>query len=338
MLLTIVDDLRAPQTSEQQKDKSEGHGNDEMHGPREESGAEMHATGRLQAGFSVSDLISEFRALRASVLRLWGKCSAEVQQSDLDDITRFNEAIDQTAAESVTRYTASIGQAQDVFIGMLGHDLRNPLGAIHMSAQLLMQDAALGARQVKAASMIYNSGRQMGGLIGDLLDFTRTRLGKGIPVTCEQTDLAWLVRQAVDQASAYHPERSITLDATGDPAGQWDTARIGQVFSNLIGNAIKHGDPAAPIRIHVSGDAASVMASVNNMGAPIPAEELPHIFEPMHRAPSAGNGHPGSAGIGLGLYITQEIVHAHGGTVSVSSTLDAATTFTVVLPRRCPVR
>jgi len=167
--------------------------------------------------------------------------------------------------------------------------------------------------------------------------FTRTRLGKGIPVSCEQTDLAWLVRQAVDQASAYHPERSITLDVADDPAGQWDTARIGQVFSNLLGNAIKHGDRDAPIRVALSGDADSVMASVNNRGTPIPAAELPQIFDPLHQAPGAGKGHPNDAGIGLGLYITREIVHAHGGTVGLTSSMEDGTTFTVVLPRRCAV-
>lgn len=332
MLLAIVDDLRTPQSAQEQKDKSRGRGKQANDGV--ESGAEQHASGRLRAGFSLNDLISEFRALRASVLRLWGKSSAQAQQSDLDDITRFNEAIDQAVAESVARYTATVGQAQDVFLGMLGHDLRNPLGAITMSAQFLMQDRALDARHVKAATMIYSSSKQMGRLIGDLLDFTRTRLGRGIPLSCAQTDLADLLRQTVAQACAFHPERSIELDANADATGVWDAARIGQVFSNLIANAIKHGDPDAPVNVKLQGDADSVTAIIHNLGEPIPDDALPRIFDPLCQVSPKTTAPPDAAGIGLGLYITREIVQAHAGTVSVSSTQDQGTTFTVRLPRR----
>lgn len=333
MLLAIADDLRTPQTPQEQKDKSRGRGKDA--GARAESGAEKHATGRLRAGFSLNNLVSEFRALRASVLRLWGKSSSRVQQSDLDDITRFNEAVDQAVAESVARYTATVGQAQDVFLGMLGHDLRNPLGAITMSAQFLMQDRALDGKHVKAATMIHSSSKQMSRLIGDLLDFTRTRLGRGIPLSCEHGDLAELLQQTVAQACAFHPERVIELEAQDDVTGVWDPARIGQVFSNLIGNAIKHGDPNTPVRVRLRGDADSVTATIHNHGTPIPEEALPRIFDPLCQVAPDARAQPDSAGIGLGLYITREIVQAHEGTVTVSSTQERGTVFTVRLPRRC---
>jgi len=330
MLETIVKDLNTPQTAEEQKEKSIGHGREKGHGANEESGAERHAAVRVKAGFSIEDVISEFRALRASVLRLWGKCSDTVQQSDLDDMTRFNEAIDQAVAESVARHSSMVKQAQDVFLGILGHDLRNPLGAITMSAQYLMQSISLESRYIKAAAMIYNSSKQMGQLIYDLLDFTRTRLGRGMPIEPEQTSLEDIVRQTVAQASAFHPEHAILLDVTGDLSGQWDTARIGQVFSNLIGNAIKHGSRNMPINVALSSDSENAIATVHNSGDPIPKDDIPHIFEPLR---TTGERH--DSGLGLGLYITQEIIQAHKGGITVASSTEEGTTFTVRLPRRC---
>lgn len=334
MLETIVKDLDTPQSEEEQKAKSRGQGQQKGHDAHVESGAEQHATARAQAGFTIGDLISEFRALRASVLRLWGKSSSTVQQSDLDDMTRFNEAIDQAVAESVTRYSSMVKQAQDLFVGILGHDLRNPLGAITMSAQYLMQGTSLESRHIKAAALIYSSSKQMSRLIGDLLDFTRTRLGQGMPVKCEQTDLADLARHAVSQACAFHPEHKISLDVTGDLNGQWDPARIGQVFSNLIGNAIKHGDQRTPIQIVLAGDVEFATASVHNSGSPIPTEDISCIFEPLRRSTTSTENGQG-AGLGLGLYITQQIVHAHGGIITVASSSDEGTTFPLRLPRRC---
>jgi signal transduction histidine kinase len=336
MLETIVKDLNTPQGAQEQEEKSKGRGkggNPSAHG---ESGAEKHASERAKAGFTIEDLISEYRALRASVLRLWGRSSNTVQQSDLVEMTRFNEAVDQAVAESVARYSSLVRQAQDIFLGMLGHDLRNPLGAITMSAQYLMQGPSLESRYVKAAVMIYTSSKQMGQLIGDLLDFTRTRLGQGMPVEYEHADIGAIAREAVAQARAFHPENVIALEVTADASGQWDVARIGQVFSNLIGNAVKHGDRNTPIRVALSSDADNVTATVHNSGNPIPGDDIPHIFEPLCRSPASPANGRQSSGLGLGLYITREIVHAHGGTVSVASSLKDGTTFTVRLPRRRP--
>lgn len=333
MLEAIVKDLNTPQTEEEQKEKSIGHGR--KYGANEESGAEMHGSARVKAGFSIGDLIAEFRALRASVLRLWEKSINTAQQSDLNDMTRFNEAIDQAVAESVARYSSMVKQAQDVFLGILGHDLRNPLGAITLSAQYLIQSTSLESRYIKVAAMIYNSSKQMSLLIHDLLDFTRTRLGQGMPIEPEQTSLTDIVRQAVAQACAFHPEHTILLDATGDLSGQWDPARIEQVFSNLIGNAIKHGSRKMPINVVLWGDSENVIATVHNSGDPIPKDDISHIFEPLRRSPASSTSERRNSGLGLGLYITKEIIQAHGGGVTVASSIEEGTTFTVRLPRRC---
>lgn len=204
-----------------------------------------------------------------------------------------------------------------------------------MSAQYLMRSTSLESRDIKAAVMIFNSGKQMSQLIHDLLDFTRTRLGQGMPIEPEQTNLAEIVRQAVAQACAFHPEHTILLHVTDDLSGQWDTGRIGQVFSNLIGNAIKHGSRNIPINVVLSGDSENAIATVHNSGDPIPQEDIPHIFEPLRRSPASSTGEHYDSGLGLGLYITKEIIHAHGGSVTVASSIAEGTTFTVRLPRRC---
>lgn len=330
ILETIAQDLRTPQSAAEQKTKSEGKG-PSLAGA---SGATEHAAARTRAGFGIEDLLAEYRALRASVLRLWGEASGSARKTDLEDMTRFNEAIDQAVAESVAKHAAMVRQAQDLFLGILGHDLRDPLGAIAMSAQYLVHSGGLDARGAKTAAMIHHSSRQMERLIRDLLDFIRTRLGQGMPVAREEADLGELAEQAVAQASAFHPERRIALEAGGDLRGQWDPVRIGQVFSNLLGNAIKHGSADTPVQLALSGAADQVVASVHNQGPAIPRDVLDRIFEPLARGPCTGRRSGADAGLGLGLYIAREIAQAHGSAIEVASSAEAGRRFTVKLPRR----
>jgi signal transduction histidine kinase len=282
----------------------------------------------------MEEMVSEYRALRATVLRLWRKSTDSVQPSDLDDMTRFNEAVDQAVAESVARFSSMVKQAQDLFLGILGHDLRNPLGAIIISAQFLMLDATLDSRYIKTGSIIYNSGKQMSRLIDDLLDFTRTRLGQSMPILPTQIDLADVVRQAVMEACAFHPDRTISFDAIGELSGQWDSVRIRQVFSNLIGNAIKHGSASEPINVVLSSQTQDVIATVHNSGTPVAENDIPYIFDPLYRFSMSFAGALKDSGLGLGLYITREIIQAHAGTVTIASSIEAGTTFTVRLPRQ----
>lgn len=328
MLETIAKDLATPQTANEQREKSWGRTDSE------DSASGNHAAGRAKAGFSIEEMISEYRALRASVLRLWGKSSDSVQQSDLDDMTRFNEAIDQAVAQAVARYSSIVKQAQDLFLGILGHDLRNPLGAISVSAQFLMLDAELDSRRVKSATMIYNSSNQMRQLIDDLLSFARTRLGQSMPVSPHDADLGHIADQAVMQARAFHPDRRILLDAEGNLCGHWDSARIEQVFSNLLGNAIAHGSNGEPVSVMLVDHEQDVIATVHNSGKPIPESDIPHIFEPLRQSLGSAGAKRRPAGLGLGLYIAREIVHAHEGVITVESGSDTGTTFTVRLPRR----
>jgi len=217
----------------------------------------------------------------------------------------------------------------ELFTGMLGHDLRNPLGAIMTGAQLAVSRVE-DERVLKPLSRILTSGTRMARMIDQLLDFTRLRVGAGIPIERRRCELEPLLRQAIDELEHARPASIIAIECAGDTAGTWDADRLLQVFSNLVANAVQHGNAGETARVSVDGtDGASVRVRVHNAGA-IPADLLPRLFEPM----TAGERRrERSQGLGLGLFITREILKAHGGAIEVSSSEQDGTTFTLALPR-----
>ncbi|WP_224362875.1 hybrid sensor histidine kinase/response regulator [Hyalangium versicolor] len=216
-------------------------------------------------------------------------------------------------------------------IGIVSHDLRNPLGAITMAAGLLQATPGLSEQQLKAVRRIASSCDRATRLIRDFLDFTQARLGSGIPLNRRPMDLHEVTRHVVDEVLQAHPERQVQVEADGDGHGQWDPDRIAQVLTNLVGNALAYSPPGSPVRVHTEAGPNSALLVVSNQGTPIPPEMLPRLFEPLTRGePTVGKQ---SRSIGLGLYIVQEIVRGHGGTVEVASSVETGTTFTVRLPR-----
>jgi PAS domain S-box-containing protein len=199
---------------------------------------------------------------------------------------------------------------RELFLGALGHDLRNPLTVISVSAALLLrrQDPATE----KIVARIAASGARMKAMIRDLLEFARTRAG-GLRLRRTQVDLGALCRELLDQLELAHPDRRFALECAGRVEGEWDRDRLAQVIDNLVGNAIAHGyaDTAVSIAIRVHAD--GVVLEVANQGAPIPESVQPHLFDAFRRGPATGQG------LGLGLYIVREVVAAHGGTVTVHS-------------------
>jgi signal transduction histidine kinase len=173
-------------------------------------------------------------------------------------------------------------------------------------------------------------------MVGDLLDFTRSRLGGGIPIDRTELNLGKVLHDVVDEIMAAHPERKVQIDMRGEQIGAWDAPRIGQALANLIGNAVEHGSPGTAVTVEIRGDGEDVAITIHNRGAVIPADQLDGIFNPMKvrstpRKPSA-SGPTGN--LGLGLYIAERIVHAHGGRIEVDSSESRGTNFTVHLPRR----
>ena len=336
MLDIMAADLDTPQTRLEQADKSEGKSDADPAPGGPETPAQSHGAARAVSGFSMEQMVSEYRALRASVIRLWIDASGELTRKDLDDLIRFNEAIDQALAESTSRFTLDLEHSKEMFLAMLGHDLRTPLGAIIGSAHIIVNSKDVPELALKRAFLILNSGQRMNGLVGDLLDFTRSRLGPGIPIVLADTDMAKICRQAVEEIAALYPQRVVNFDATGEVLGQWDRARISQAFSNVISNAVHHGSDRTPISVMVREIADDVEVTVHNRGPVIPANQLNQIFNPLHRIEGDKPVAP-RENLGLGLYITERIVAAHGGTIRVESSVDKGTTFTIRLPLRSTV-
>ena len=320
MLTAITRDLKTEQSGEEQVEKSEGHG---LANVMEASGR-LHAEARIEHGFSPGQVLAEFRALRASVLRLYERSG----ERDFRGVTRFNEAIDEVLTESMTRYAAKTDLYRDQFIGILSHDLRSPLSAITAGAAIIAATAADDQRQARVAASILSSARRMARMIDDLLDLTRTRLGGAIPLKRVPTDLQPLCEEVVREVQAAHGSAVVRFRASGNVTGEWDSDRLAQVVSNLVGNAIQHGD-GGPIDLDARGAADRVTFTVHNGGDPIPPAAQASIFEPLVR----GAVDEATQSLGLGLFIAQAIVSAHGGDIRVRSAEGLGTTFEVNLPR-----
>jgi len=325
ILEAVAKDLSTPQTKDAQSEKSKGRAPKLLGAP--ETAAETHAVLRARSGFDINQLAAEYRALRTSVLTRW----IDARKPDeilLDDVIRFNEAIDQGIAESISFFSTQVDQARNLLLGMLGHDMRSPLNTILTTSQYL---AALnaGASVSEAASRLIRSGASMKALLDDLVDFNRTRLGLGIKIAVANVDLAAVLANELEQLRGAHPGRVIQLETVGSTRGVWDGVRLQQLFRNLVVNAIVHGAADAPIHVALTGSEADVTIEVRNSGPPIEEEILSQIFDPLKR----GLGREDSeAGLGLGLFIVREIASAHGGEVTVQSGT-TETVFAVRLPR-----
>ncbi|HEY8379244.1 MAG TPA: CHASE domain-containing protein [Nannocystis sp.] len=226
------------------------------------------------------------------------------------------------ASQEIVRYN-------DMFIGILGHDLRTPLHAIMLSTELLRRQACERCHLSGAIERIRASTLRMTRMIEQILDLTRARVGGGIGLMCGPADLGPLVRDVIDELARSVPEAHVELMTCGDLRGEWDADRLAQAFSNLIENAVRHREKS-PVHVTIDGsDPERVIARIENAGVIAP-RMLPMVFEPFRGAPRP---HGSAAGLGLGLYITRAIIDAHGGSVTVASGDEIGTTFTVSLPR-----
>jgi signal transduction histidine kinase len=331
ILLNVASDMRTAQTERQQIDKSHGLGPAQPN----ETPAQTHALTRLGAGFSMDQMVSEYRALRSSVLRLWlhDPCT-EADGYQVQDMIRFNEAIDQALVESIAAYSEAVEITRKTMLGVLGHDLRSPLGAILMAGDLLRQKEDADARERKLAAQICSSVNRANQLVNDLLDLARCNLGGGIPVNLESSEWIAVCETVVEELRTGFPDATIKFRSSGVGAGMFDPSRMAQVFSNLIGNAIRHGDRDQPIEVSLDGSADAVVLTVKNSGDLIPPHALPLIFNPGGRYSKYASGEKGpSAGLGLGLFIASEIVAGHKGRIDVTSSSDGGTVFRVCIPK-----
>jgi signal transduction histidine kinase len=288
------------------------------------------------AGFDLVQLFAEFRAMRASVMAIWQKSAGAAGLSgSIEDVTRFNEGMDKALAQSVQRYSSEVAASRDMFLAVLGHDLRGPLSGIDMSALVLAKTDLSEAARQKAAARIKRASHSMKRLITDLLEYTRTRLGAGIPIERTACDLGPVCEASLEDIRAGNPEQQFVQRMSGDLNLQADSARMQQALSNLLSNAVQHGNRQSPVTLTADGEAHDIVLRVCNSGDPIASDVLQSIFEPLVQAPNASSeAHERSrTSLGLGLFIVREIVLAHGGAISVESSAAAGTMFTIRLPR-----
>lgn len=331
ILQTIATDIETYQSSQEQIEKSQGL----APGPHVDStAASIHGTWRQENNFSLMQISAEFRALRATVLRLWLPQVEKMSPTTVYSMIRFNESIDQALSESIAAYSDSANQTRELFLAILGHDLRAPLATMMTSGDLLARPQLPVAQIPLIGTRIRRSTRLMSSMVEDLLGYTRTKLGVGIPTSLETVDLKATCQSAVEDAGSLHPATRFELKMTGSLTGAFDSVRVTQLLTNLLKNAAQYGEKGRVVEMNATGDADVVMVKVINHGTAIPEDSLQSIFQPLVRLSNEGdNDARPSASLGLGLYVARETAIAHGGSISVESNDTDGTTFTVCLPK-----
>jgi signal transduction histidine kinase len=304
------------------------------HGPQSvEAVGEKHGVQRAAQGLTVEHVISEFPILRSCVVRLWRESMPAAASADLESLIRLDDAIDRALMESVSGFMKRLDHSRRMFLGMLGHDLRDPLATIISGGKLLLEDEPDKATMLDIVGRMVSTGERMHRLVVDLLDFTRARLIGRMPITRRDIDLAETVRHVVEEFTTSHPDRTVNLRMSGNLRGLWDEERLSQAVGNLVANALKHGAAHAPIDVSTAAD-HEVTIAVHNEGPPIPEDQRAGLFEPLGVVSQPEATGKDSDRLRLGLYITKEIVAGHGGSIDLDSSADRGTTFTIHLPRR----
>lgn len=301
-----------------------------------ETAAGEHGALRRLEGFELPQLVGEYRAMRASVLELWRSSqTGSAHAASVEEISRFNESLDQALGESVGHYAIDVAKSRDTFLAVLGHDLRSPLFAIELSTRLLDMPNLSAAATQQAAGAIGRASKAMGRLITNLLEYTRSRLGRGVPLEFAACDLRAICEESLTAIRASHPGQPFVLNASGDLSLQADSHRIQQVLANLLDNAVQQSASRTPVSLTAHGETGAVVLTVAHSGNALAPDALQVIFEPWAPVPqtSAAPHDRLLSSFGLSLFIVREIVRGHHGTITVQSSLETGTLFTIRLPR-----
>lgn len=295
------------------------------------SAAQVHGDQRAEEGFTVSQTVAEFRALRAIVLRRWLETRPSIEAAGFEELIRFNEGIDQALAEAIHRYSAAITLDRSQFLGVLSHEMRTPIATILSSAHALRLAADRQSTLPPAIERTQRAARSLVSVLDDLLDYVRCGVRGGMRLTPMAFSMDELCKEVASDMSDGYPDRAIEFESDGDLRGTWDEQRITQAVQNLVTNALKCGAPRTPVLVAVreSDEGAQVVVEVHNSGPPIPPRTLESLFKPLVRGSEDDES---GISLGLGLYIVREIAGAHGGRVEAEST-DAGTVFRLVVPK-----
>ena len=326
ILQAMVEDMETRQSSTEQSEKSEGKG---IRGGALDRISALHARMRLDSGFNLEQAIAEYRALRSSILFLWVRSHPSGDQVVLSEVTRFNETIDQSIAEIIRRYADKFERYNDAFLGVLTHEVRNPLNIIRLAGQGL-EATPLQESQTSSVARILRAAGNIDRLMNDLVILVRSRMKVPLPLRKANVDLGEVCEEASEEIRATHSNTVLELEKIGDLNGYWDRERLKQVVFNLVSNAVVHAS-AEQVLVTAEGQGPDVVLRVTNQGTPIPPDTQNSIFDPFAREGARGTSSKG--GLGLGLFIVREIVTGHNGEVGVSSTESDGTTFSIRLPR-----
>lgn len=286
--------------------------------------SEGHAVQRFQRDIDLATLTREYALLRSTIIR--DLMSIPSSQLMLEQLARVNEGLDEAIHGAVRRYAHLRDQIRDRFIGILAHDLRNPLNGIAMASVHL--PTASKEDLEKLAETMRRSAIRMSRMIADVIDMVRGQLGGSLPVIPAPANLGEIARDAISELQLAHPNRSISLRLQGDLHARVDHDRVVQLISNLVGNAIQHGEDPITVTVSEAPDKRSLVLAVHNRGPAIPTEKLSKLFDPLRLEDTDTR-----AGLGLGLYIVRQIALAHSARCDVTSNAEDGTTFTVTWPR-----
>jgi len=275
-----------------------------------------HALQRLGYGVGLETLTREYSKLRMVLMRMTLDMCATPDARE--SIVRMHEGMDRAIGDAMHRYAGRREEVRERFITILGHDLRDPLSTVMISSNMLAANPALKAEHRMVASRMGRACHRMQRMINDVLDFARGHLGGGIPANPTLNDMGDIVKAAADEAVGANPQRTITCDVDGDLRGAFDRDRVHQAITNLIGNAVRHTDASIEIRAYEGDDHHAVYTDVTSHGAPIPEDVQRRLFDPF----ASFDGASPRRGLGLGLYIVQQIALAHGAACSVESDED----------------
>ncbi|HZX25894.1 MAG TPA: HAMP domain-containing sensor histidine kinase [Telluria sp.] len=330
ILREIAADIERQQSGRQQYEKSRG----EM--PHEQgSAAAVHGRLRHASNFSLQQLSAEFRALRATVLRLWLPSVQQMSETTVYEMVRFNEAIDQALAESIKTFLAQADSTRDLFLAVLGHDLRAPLATVSLAADLLMRPNLPKDQVTGLGQKAKHSTMLMSAMVTDLLGFTRVQMGAGLPTTPSMTDALAVCTAAVTDARAMYPGSTIVFRPDGNLVGLFDAVRLQQLLTNLLINAAQYSAKGREVVLEAGGTADAITFNVRNIGPVIPPEALKTIFQPLVQLDKDVEGDPRpKTSLGLGLFIAHEITVAHHGEINVTSNATEGTVFSVKFPRQ----
>jgi signal transduction histidine kinase len=332
MLQAIALDIETSQDSGEQYEKSRESASDGADDVNDSnSAAAIHGAARHASQFSLLQLSSEFRALRATVLRLWLPQVDQFGARTIDDMVRFNEAIDQALAESIIAFSQRAEHTQDLFLAVLGHDLRGPLATMALAGDILMKADTSHEKTMQLGARVKRSARLMRGMADDLLGYTRTQLGSGMPMSPVDGDMAEACEAAVTDARATYPDTRFELDAASNLQGAFDPVRMHQLLVNLLLNAAQYGARDRPVVVMARRQGDSAHVQVNNRGPVITEASLREIFKPLVQIAGTDDTPPSSS-MGLGLFVAREIALAHGGMLEASSSETSGTTFEATIP------